>query len=60
VFYLSSHLESRRWDSPDLLRAASDLVEPNGEEGTVRERALGANAEILVPLARTLLSSYLL
>src|SRR5919206_381148 len=38
VFYLSRLVESRR-SSPELLRAASELVEPNGEV-SVRERAL--------------------
>jgi hypothetical protein len=59
VFYLSRLVESRRWSSPDLLRAVSELVEPNGEV-TVRERALRANDELLEPLAKSLLSSYLL
>ncbi len=59
VFYLSRLVESRRWSSPDLLRAASDLVEPNGEV-SVSERALRANEEILKPLSRDLLTSYLL
>ncbi len=59
VFYLSKLVESRRWSSPGLLRAASDLVEPNGEV-SVSERALRANEEILKPLSRDLLTSYLL
>jgi hypothetical protein len=58
VAYLSRLVESRRWSSPELLRAASHLVERNGEI-SVRERALRAN-EVLEPLARSLLSSYLL
>ena len=57
--YLSRLVESRRWSSPELLRAASELVEPNGEI-SVRERALRANEEVLEPLARSLLSSHLL
>src|SRR5215213_3294715 len=59
VAYLSRLVESRRWSSPELLRAASQLVERNGEI-SVRERALRANEEVLEPLARSLLSSYLL
>src|SRR5215216_6757316 len=57
--YLSRLVESRRWSSPELLRAASELVERNGEI-SVREKALRANEEVLEPLARSLLSSYLL
>src|SRR5215207_8794280 len=59
VAYLSRLVESRRWSSPEILRAASELVEPNGEI-SVRERALRANEEVLEPLARSLLSSHLL
>jgi EmrB/QacA subfamily drug resistance transporter len=59
VAHLSRLVESRRWISPELLRAASELVERNGEI-SVRERALRANEEVLEPLARSLLSSYLL
>jgi MFS family permease len=59
VAYLSRLVESRRSSSPTLLQAAARLVEPNGE-ASVRERALRANDEILEPLARSLLSSYLL
>jgi MFS family permease len=59
VAYLSRLVESRRWSSPELLRAASELVERNGEI-SVREKALRANEEVLEPLARSLLSSYLL
>jgi hypothetical protein len=59
VAYLSRLVESRRWSSPEILRAASELVEPNGEF-SVRERALRANEEVLKPLSRNLLASYLL
>jgi hypothetical protein len=59
VAYLSRLVESRRWSSPEILRAASQLVEPNGEV-SVRERALRANEEVLKPLSRNLLTSYLL
>src|SRR5215217_725306 len=52
VAYLSGLVESRRWSSPELLRAASQLVERNGEI-SVRERALRANEEVLEPLARS-------
>jgi EmrB/QacA subfamily drug resistance transporter len=56
--YLSRLVESRRWSSPELLRNAAELVEPNGEV-SVRERALRANEEVLKPLSRDLLTSYL-
>src|SRR5918997_2950502 len=59
VAYLSRLVESRRWSSPELLRAASELVERNGET-SLRERALRANEEVLKPLSRSLLASYLL
>jgi len=60
VAYLSRLVESRRWSSPELLWAASELlVEGNGEI-SVREKALRADEEVLEPLARSLFSSYLL
>jgi EmrB/QacA subfamily drug resistance transporter len=58
VAYLS-RLVKGRWSSPSLLQATAELVEPNGEV-SMRERALRANREVLEPLARGLLSSYLL
>jgi EmrB/QacA subfamily drug resistance transporter len=58
IAYLSRLVESRRWSSPELLRTASELVERNGEV-SVRERALRANEEVLKPLSRDLLTSYL-
>jgi hypothetical protein len=58
IAYLSRLVESRRWSSPELLRNAAELVEPNGEV-SVRERALRANEEVLKPLSRDLLTSYL-
>jgi hypothetical protein len=58
IAHLSRLVESRRWSSPELLRTASELVEPNGEV-SVRERALRANEEVLKPLSRDLLTSYL-
>jgi EmrB/QacA subfamily drug resistance transporter len=58
IAYLSRLVESRRWSSPELLRTASELVEPNGEV-SVRERAFRANEEVLKPLSRDLLTSYL-
>jgi EmrB/QacA subfamily drug resistance transporter len=58
IAYLSRLVESRRWSSPELLRTASELVERNGEI-SVRERALRANEEVLKPLSRDLLTSYL-
>jgi hypothetical protein len=54
VACLSPLVDSRRWSSPELLRAASELVKPNGEV-SVRERALRANEEVLKPLSRDLL-----
>src|ERR671917_345068 len=59
VAYFSRLVESRRWSTPEILQAASGLVEPNGEV-SLRERALRANEEVLKPLSRTLLTSYLL
>src|SRR5918997_17220 len=59
VAYLSRLVESRRLSSPELLRAASELVERNGEVSE-RERALRANEEVLKPLSRNLLTSHLL
>src|SRR5829696_2118212 len=59
VAYHSRLVESRRWSSPEILRAASELVEPNGQV-SVRERAVRANEEVLKPLSRNLLTSYLL
>jgi len=58
VAYLS-RLVKGRWSSPSLLQATAELVERNGEV-SMRERALRANREVLEPLARGLLSSYLL
>jgi EmrB/QacA subfamily drug resistance transporter len=58
VAYLS-RLVKGRWSSPSLLQATAKLVERNGEV-SMRERALRANREVLEPLARGLLSSYLL
>ena len=59
VAYLSNLVKGHRWSSPSLLQATAELVESNGEV-SVRERALRANKEVLEPLARGLLSSYLL
>src|SRR5215216_1799867 len=58
VAYLS-RLVKGRWSSPSLLQATAELVEPNGEV-SMGERALSANREVLEPLARGVLSSYLL
>jgi EmrB/QacA subfamily drug resistance transporter len=58
VFYLSRLVESRR-SSPELQRATSELVEPNGE-ASMRARALRANEEVLKPLTKSFLMSYLL
>src|SRR5215216_2395229 len=59
VAYLSRLVKDSRWSPPSLLQATAGLVEPNGEV-SVRERALRANKAVLEPLARGLLSSYLL
>jgi hypothetical protein len=59
VAYLSRLVKDSRWSPPSLLQATAGLVEPNGEV-SVRERALRANKAVLEPLARGLLSRYLL
>jgi EmrB/QacA subfamily drug resistance transporter len=59
VAYLSRLVKDSRWNPPGLLQATAELVEPNGEV-SARERALRANKAVLEPLARGLLSSYLL
>jgi MFS family permease len=59
VAYLSRLVKDSRWSPPGLLQATAELVEPNGEV-SVGERALRANKAVLEPLARGLLSSYLL
>jgi EmrB/QacA subfamily drug resistance transporter len=59
VAYLSRLVKDSRWSPTGLLQATAELVEPNGEV-SVGERALRANKAVLEPLARGLLSSYLL
>src|SRR5215213_252798 len=59
VAYLSRLVKDSRWSPPGLLQATAELVEPNGVV-SVGERALRANKAVLEPLARGLLSSYVL
>jgi EmrB/QacA subfamily drug resistance transporter len=56
--YLTRRIEGTNGDSPNLTRKASELVSPNGD-ASERTRALRANEEVLKPLYRTLLTSYL-
>ena len=58
--YLAWRAERDNGNSPYLLRALSELVEPDGEKSTPeRTRALRATEEILKPLASDLLLDYL-
>jgi EmrB/QacA subfamily drug resistance transporter len=59
--YLAGRIESANGDSPRLIRAAANLVEADGHDppGEERARALRAGREIIRPLSRTLLLSYL-
>jgi hypothetical protein len=58
--YLAWRAERDNGSSPYLLRALSELVEPDGEKSTPeRTRALRATEEILKPLASDLLLDYL-
>ncbi len=54
--YLACRIENANGDSPQLIQAASGLVESDGGE---RERALRAKEEVLKPLSRALLLNYL-
>jgi hypothetical protein len=56
--YLARRIEGANGDSPNLVRTASGLVSPNGD-ASEHARALRANEEVLKPLSRTLLTSYL-
>jgi EmrB/QacA subfamily drug resistance transporter len=56
--YLTRRIESANGDSPNLVRTASELVSPNGD-ASEHARALRANEEVLKPLSRALLMSYL-
>ena len=56
--YLARRIESGDGDSPNLIRAASELVEPYGEDSESAQ-ALRAGEEVLKPLSRTLLLNYL-
>jgi MFS family permease len=56
--YLARRIEDANGDSPRLIRAASRLVEPDGE-ASERTLALRAKEEVLKPLSRTLLLNYL-
>jgi len=54
--YLARRIENANGDSPQLIQAASGLVESTGG---ARERALQAGEEVLKPLSRGLLLNYL-
>jgi EmrB/QacA subfamily drug resistance transporter len=56
--YLARRIEDENGNAPNLVRAASGLVEPDGEVSE-RARALRAGEEVLKPLSRTLLLNYL-
>jgi len=56
--YLSRRVESANGDSPNLIRAVSELVSPNGD-ASERDRALQANDEVLKPLSQQILMDYL-
>jgi hypothetical protein len=56
--YLARRIESGDGNSPNLIRAASELVEPYGEDSESAQ-ALRAGEEVLKPLSRTLLLNYL-
>jgi MFS family permease len=56
--YLTRRIENANGDSPNLVRTVSELVAPDGD-ASEHARALRANEEVLKPLSRTLLASYL-
>ena len=56
--YLTRRIESANGDSPNLVRTASELVLSNGD-ASEHARAMRANEEVLKPLTRDLLMSYL-
>jgi hypothetical protein len=58
LVYLSRRIESANGSSPHLIRAASELVSPDGDSSE-RVLALRANEEVLKPLSQVLLLNYL-
>jgi EmrB/QacA subfamily drug resistance transporter len=56
--YLARRIENANGNSPNLVRAASELVSPNGDTSE-HARALQASEEVLKPLSQTLLTSYI-
>ncbi|HET7479786.1 MAG TPA: MFS transporter [Rubrobacteraceae bacterium] len=56
--HVARRIETANGSSPNLIRAASSLVEPNGEVSE-RARALRAGEEVLKPISRTLMLTYL-
>jgi hypothetical protein len=56
--YLTRRIENANGSSPNLVRAASELVSPNGENSE-HARALRANEEVLKPISQSLLMDYL-
>jgi hypothetical protein len=58
--YLARRIENANGNSPNLVRAASELVSPNGRDASSEHaRALQASKEVLKPLSKSLLRSYL-
>ena len=58
--YLARRIENANGNSPNLVRAASELVSPNGRDASSEHaRALQASQEVLKPLSQSLLRSYL-
>src|SRR5919199_1636409 len=57
--YLAQRIENANGSSPNLVRAASELVSPNGDASSEHARALQASQEVLKPLSQSLLTSYL-
>src|ERR671933_2002833 len=58
--YLARRIEDANGNSPNLVRAASELVSPNGRDASSEHaRALQASKEVLKPLSKSLLRSYL-
>jgi MMPL family len=60
LLYLARRVESANGESPHLLRALAELVEPDGkDQASEHTRALRATEEVLKPLASALLLDYL-
>jgi hypothetical protein len=60
LLYLARRAESANGESPHLLRALAELVEPEGKDpASERTHALRTTEEVLKPLASTLLLDYM-